>query len=1069
MADPGFVPGVIGFAVSELLSKLIVAANKVITLQTHCSKLSQLLQSLQPVVQELVDQEQQDRANISPPVRTFLQDFYRSLVDAQTVILKCADPEIRWNLVLRYRVACQLESATIQIKEHVQLMQLIDLAASTRHSAQINQHTDAMDAYLRNLASEIARLNLTLETQRLMTGEDLNRDRAFYAIKSGTDRVTESAFSGTRSMPTEPKTESSSELQPLPEFVFGMDDLVTQVEDMLTDSSSSSKWIGIWATGGAGKTLLVQTVVNSPTVQAHFSSNVCWLTVGRRPDIKRLQERFCKKAAHKSKTFDSEDDGKMQLFNLLQGRKCLLVLDDVWDAAHLEWFDVLTAAGSRVLLTTRNRPVLQRVHAMEVRVEMLSEEHSRKLFCVHAFQGEENLPSHLRDSMENVVAECKGLPLALKVIGGYLAMKTDINTWNFALQNLRNAAVINREHEVQLFHRLKLSYDDLTTIDSSRGHALQDFFLYFAAFPEDEDIQVEQLLEVWSGEEFVGRHEDIDAETEAYYLLGVLVGRSLVELEKGWSDSRSSHVFSCKIHDVLRDLALYILQNGKQVSEQQCLFKAGRQASSFPEAWQIPSLSARKISLIRNDIQSLPSTRIRAPSVRVLLLSDNKILAIHGKFLRNFPNLQVLDLSNTQIDSLPTMLGRLAELRVLSLRRSAIRSLPSSIAKLIKLERLNLQGCGRLASLPARALSKLVNLQYLNARGCANVWDEESAEAACCPMLGEAFGQEQLCSLEVLSSLLKLRKLWISSTSQEALPGTMGRLTSLRWLSVYFQKLKEFPPEFKSLAQLETLDLNSCFALRELAAWVPDCFCQLKTLDLRCCRSLVQLPALDKLKQLTKLDLCLCSSLQRLPDSFGCSEAFPALEELWLIDCRFEEFPQLHPGAFPRLSILNMVNCTSLKPLHHSFRLLSSLRQLNLGGCRLLDLNALPNDQIFAALVRLEELVLKNTSIHTIPCSVMSLPVLKKLNVSECQLLESVPDQDQGETADYFPSLQELLVSKASRLKSLPARLAQLPRLRLLDVTDCKEQVITDDLQGALAKRKDIQVKGSAMHTSSNF
>ena len=49
----------------------------------------------------------------------------------------------------------------------------------------------------------------------------------------------------------------------------------------------------------------------------------------------------------------------MQLSQKLEGKKVLLVTDDVWDARHIDCLNVINPLnGSKILVTTRSRKVV---------------------------------------------------------------------------------------------------------------------------------------------------------------------------------------------------------------------------------------------------------------------------------------------------------------------------------------------------------------------------------------------------------------------------------------------------------------------------------------------------------------------------------------------------------------------------------------------------------------------------------------------------------------------------------------------------------------------------------------
>jgi disease resistance protein RPS2 len=251
--------------------------------------------------------------------------------------------------------------------------------------------------------------------------------------------------------------------------------------------------------GGAGKTLLAQIAYNSMEVREHFKGGkLIWLTVSQTPDIKGLYDSFCRKLGLMPMSFAQLEEYRTRLFTELKRSRVFLVLDDVWNKGDLEQLDLGKGRGSVTLVTTRNQPVLKHAGVIkedEVNVKCLSKEDSWKLFCVHAFpRGLSNIPSQVQGVAELVAEECKGLPLALKVIGGSMVGKTTRQEWEFQLNCLRQSRELpEQQQEEALFGRLKLSYDNL----DNDSPACKECFLGFAAFPEDHMVGIEELIQLW--------------------------------------------------------------------------------------------------------------------------------------------------------------------------------------------------------------------------------------------------------------------------------------------------------------------------------------------------------------------------------------------------------------------------------------------------------------------------------------------------------------------------------------------------------------------------------------------
>jgi small GTP-binding protein len=136
----------------------------------------------------------------------------------------------------------------------------------------------------------------------------------------------------------------------------------------------------------------------------------------------------------------------------------------------------------------------------------------------------------------------------------------------------------------------------------------------------------------------------------------------------------------------------------------------------------------------------------------------------------------------------------------------------------------------------------------------------------------------------------------------------------------------------EKLVQLTELDLSGCERLTELPGLEK--LIQLKKLDLSRCEWLTELPGLEKLVQLTRLKLSGCSQLTELPGL----EKLVQLTELELSGCRsLTALPSL--DNLTQLTRLDLSGC-GITALPESLRNLKSLRKLDL--CYL-SLKALPD------------------------------------------------------------------------------------------------------------------------------
>lgn len=114
-----------------------------------------------------------------------------------------------------------------------------------------------------------------------------------------------------------------------------------------------------------------------------------------------------------------------------------------------------------------------------------------------------------------IVRECKGLPLALKVIGASLRDQSEM-FWASAKNRLSRAEPICDSHESHLLERMASSVNCL-------ADKVKECFLDLGAFPEDKKIPLDVLINMWV------EIRDIDEE-EAFAILVELSNKNLVTL-----------------------------------------------------------------------------------------------------------------------------------------------------------------------------------------------------------------------------------------------------------------------------------------------------------------------------------------------------------------------------------------------------------------------------------------------------------------------------------------------------------------------------------------------------------
>ncbi|KAH9549416.1 hypothetical protein CY35_10G018700 [Sphagnum magellanicum] len=958
MVEPIAV-SVAGMVASKLLEQVMEATKIAISCNKCCKDLHVLLKELQPIVDDAVRQISQsnfDNAFQSrrSAVHEWLDELEGTLKRAAVEVKKCIKQQSDFNPWARYNTGKRILEVTESVKKLLQQAGLVVLAVTLSEAQKTQKMMQEHHKMLDDLRATALRIEFATVTQGSFQEncETSSAEGISSAIKfafndlwqnlsfrpshdiSRVDTGASSSSSCPREVIVSEDALKLTDIQQVPQHVFGVDNLTIRLQQSMTFSSidAEPRCVGVWGMGGAGKTLLAQIAYNSREVREHFKGGeLMWLTVSQTPNIKGLYDDFCTQLGLGPMMFAQLEEYRMRLYNEFLSRRVFLVLDDVWNSGVLEQLDLAKGLGSVTLITTRNRPVLEKAGVKgedEVQVGVLLKEDSWKLFCVHAFpRGFSNIPYELQDLGELVADECKGLPLALKVIGGSMVGKTTCQEWEFQLKCLRESRQLPvQQEEEALFCRLKLTYDNL----DNDSPVSKECFLSFAAFPEDYVVGIEELMKLWTSQ---GLLDDLSTEFGddrtlcAYYLVGLLIGRSLIEV---------AYTGLCQVHDVMRDLALHIIEGQKPIS---CLYRPGKELVEFPADWIRTYVrqpcEVRKLSLMQNDLTTLNGVTFSAPKLEVLLLADNKRLETMPKeFLKGIENLKVLDLQMCcSLITLSKEIGKLTQLTHLYLRYcQSLESLPKEVGKLTQLIHLDLSSCGDLKKLP-KSIGYLQSLQWLDLEGCwclkylpSTMGDLRSLQYLNMKASGRQCGKPSWKSngwafAFDICKLTALTELHIGGDSEtvkqcDQLLKLVSKLVKLKSLSTYdFEKLETLPDAIQSLVRLEEFSIWDCNRIKILPAFIT-LLSELKLLQLNRMSSLERLPALNTLKMLSTLRIRRCKSIKKLPDSFTSSGAFPSLK---ILDCSgsgLVEFLDVQYGCMPKLQIL-LLGGTNIKRLPH--------------------------------------------------------------------------------------------------------------------------------------------------------
>ena len=94
----------------------------------------------------------------------------------------------------------------------------------------------------------------------------------------------------------------------------------------------------LYGAGGTGKTTLALAFCHYDETIANFDDGILWLTLGKNPNVMEGLTKIYAALAGERPGFVDQEDAAFYLSEKLEGKNCLIVLDDVWNEAHLKPF-----------------------------------------------------------------------------------------------------------------------------------------------------------------------------------------------------------------------------------------------------------------------------------------------------------------------------------------------------------------------------------------------------------------------------------------------------------------------------------------------------------------------------------------------------------------------------------------------------------------------------------------------------------------------------------------------------------------------------------------------------------
>ncbi|XP_010452374.1 PREDICTED: probable disease resistance protein At5g04720 [Camelina sativa] len=764
-----------GEVVTELVKQLFAVSDKAFRCRSIAKNLATMIQNVQPTITEIVYSGVEVSEHRQVQLRMFSEtlDKCKKLTDK---VLKCH----RWNMVRQLYHVKKMEDLGKKITRFIQGLPLHILADVHHLRADAEVRLDRID---RNCDS----LNEKLGSMKIRGSESMRE-----VLKMAEATV-------------EMVTDDDGGFQNLG---AGLELGKRKVKELLFRSSDEARLVGISGMSGSGKTTLAKAIERDEEVRGHFGNRVLFLIVSQSPNVEELRSLiwgFLTGYDAGSGVAHPESTG--------QTRK-LVILDDAWTWESLDQL-MFNIPGTSTLVVSRSKLAGTRT---TYDVELLNKDEAMSLFCLSAFNQKSVPPGFSKSLVQQVVGECKGLPLSLKVVGASLKNQSE-KYWEGAVTRLSKSEPADETHDSRVFAQIEASLENLDL-------KTRDCFLGLGAFPEDKKIPLDVLINV-----LVELHDLED--TSAFAVVVDLANRNLLTLVK---DPRFGAMYTSYYdifvtqHDVLRDVALRLSNRGT-VNRRERLLMPKRE-SVLPREWERSNdepYNARVVSIHTGEMTEMDWFDMELPKAEVLILNFSSEKYVLPPFIARMGRLRALVIINNGMSPARlhdfSIFTNLAKLRSLWLERVHVPELSSSTVPLKNLHKLSLILC----------------------------------------KLNNSFDQTQV---DIAQIFPKLSDLTIDHCGDLVeLPSTICGITSLNSISITnCPRIKELPKHLSKLKALQLLRLYACPELKSLPAEICE-LPRLKYVDISQCVSLYSLPEeIGKVRTLEKIDMRDCSLLS-IPSS----------------------------------------------------------------------------------------------------------------------------------------------------------------------------------------------------------
>ncbi|KAE8702935.1 Malectin/receptor protein kinase family protein [Hibiscus syriacus] len=849
---------------------------------------------------------------------------------------------------------------------------------------------------------------------------------------------------------------SGTNLLGLEPEIVGRDTDRDKIIGLLTSKTNEiCRVVSIVGGGGVGKTTLARLVYNDESIGRNFRFKY-WVSAGnnRGFNVQRIGEAIC------SKKFSILDDFEIGVRFELMGKRFLIVLDNLCIEEMDQWLMLrnlfsVGSYGSAVIITTRSIDVADGLSNMPL--YYLQPLHDAD--CLDLFRRVVLLPWKEKEEIQNtelleiskiLVANCGGLPLAVRILGALLPYNGDMGDWLSAAA-LALLELQKYSYGFNILKVLHLSYDLLPS-------NLKQCFAYCSIFPREYWISKEKLLQLWKAEGFL----QTSGSNESFYDLAEDCFMKLLQrfFYEDIVRDDSGTIF-CRMHDVVYDFAV-------TVSSTTC-------SAMGPESSKLVLEELRHFSLV---FEFEPSARLRYLSnkedLQTLVFLSSKFDSIPETIFSRFSHLHVLDFSHSGISELPVSLGALKHLRYLDASRTHIRKIPETISNLKYLQTLELSECYNLEGLP-KTVPQLTNLVNLGISSCCSLTYLPSGigklrllEKLSTFVLGKQSDSAKLNELSELNlkERLEIKNLENVTKEAEARNAKLYKQASIHSLTLSWGQ------SYVGNAQLSSIILENLhppenlrdFCLKgykgsRFPSWMNRGLRDLSGISLINCSCQV-LPPLGQLPSLRFLYLKGMSEVRSIGQEFYGDGGFPCLEQFEIYDM---------PGLeeWKSMEIFTIVEGSSV-PSSLEVESFPFLDKLVVKGChRLTALPVIPNlrslalcdsnEMLLRSIVHLpslSSLVIEKFKLEFLNCYFKSFLSVEKLTLYNCDHLDHLFEDNQASS-----SLKHLSILYCDGLMSLPSDLRSLTSLQRFEVMECGQLNDISVLE-SLSSLQELSIEG---------